>query len=248
MSDNSKVAMALIGGYVLGRTKKGKAAIRLALWLSGKGSAVQPQALARGGVGKLLQNPEVAQLAEQLRGPVVAEAQRLVREALEARLNGIADALQERTKSLQAVGGAATGAAGAATGAATGAAGAATGTAGQAAGQATEAAGQATGTAGQAAGTATQAAGTVTGAAGKLTGQNSAGNSQEGGGDQQGGGDRAGAGEGTGAQESGGAQEGGGSQESGGSQASGGSQENVPVTTGGGGGGGSAPREPAESA
>jgi hypothetical protein len=244
MSDNSKVAMALIGGYVLGRTKKGKAAIRLAMWLSGRGGK-QPQTIARESVGKLLQNAEVAQLAEQLRGPVVAEAQRVVTAALEARLNGLADSLQQRTKALQTVGGAA---AGAATGAATGAAGQATETAGQAtetagqaAGQATETAGQATETAGQATGQATEAAGpateaaqaagtqatgTVTGVAGKLTGQGPGGDGQE---------DRPAGGQGAGEEQpstQGTADQASTEQGSG----DGGSGEAAPATAGGGGG------------
>jgi hypothetical protein len=133
MDDNTKLAAALIAGYVLGRTKKGKAAIRLALWASGKGSKLQPQALAREGATRLTQTPELAQLAEQLRGPLAAAAQKAVIATLEAQINAVADNLQKRTQSLQAV-----------TGAAQGTAGQATGAAGEAAGQATEAVEEAT--------------------------------------------------------------------------------------------------------
>lgn len=128
MDDNTKLAAALIAGYVLGRTKKGKAAVRLALWASGKGSMLQPQALAREGATRLTQTPELAQLAEQLRGPLVAAAQKAVIATLEAQINAVADNLEKRTQSLQA-----------ATGAAQATAGQATGAAGEAAEQVTEA-------------------------------------------------------------------------------------------------------------
>ena len=35
MDDRVKIGAAVVGGYVLGRTKKGRAAIRLAMWLAG---------------------------------------------------------------------------------------------------------------------------------------------------------------------------------------------------------------------
>ena len=51
MNDRVKIAGAVVGGYVLGRTKKGRLAIKMALWLAG--NDYRPANLLRNGVGRL---------------------------------------------------------------------------------------------------------------------------------------------------------------------------------------------------
>jgi hypothetical protein len=68
MQDTVKIGVATVGGYLLGRTKKAKTAIGLALWLTGKG---RPRDMARDQLMKLLQSEKGQQLVGELRGPVL---------------------------------------------------------------------------------------------------------------------------------------------------------------------------------
>ena len=62
--DSVKLGAAVVGGYLLGRTKKGKTAIGLALWLSGKRMDNSREAFMR-----LATSPELGKLTAQVRGP-----------------------------------------------------------------------------------------------------------------------------------------------------------------------------------
>ncbi len=93
MNDTMKLSAAVIGGYVLGRTKKGKAAIGLALWLAGRQAGLRPGAL-------LANAPELGKLATQLKGPAVKAVRRAATATLESRTTALADSLQRRTASL----------------------------------------------------------------------------------------------------------------------------------------------------
>ncbi|NJC68330.1 hypothetical protein HC031_01135 [Planosporangium thailandense] len=95
MKDSVKLGAAVAGGYLLGRTKKGKAAIGLALWLSGKRIGNSREALTR-----LAASPELARLAAQVRGPLLEAAQRAVTATIESRTTALADSLQQRTERL----------------------------------------------------------------------------------------------------------------------------------------------------
>lgn len=139
MTDTVKLAAAIVVGYFLGRTKKGKMAARLALQLSGKN--LRPADLAREVVIRLAKSPEGAELIAQLRGPVLDAGKQAAIATLEAQAGALADALHKKTEALSAV-------AGTATDVAEGAKGVAedvTRTGGEAAGKAVEGA---TGTAG----------------------------------------------------------------------------------------------------
>jgi hypothetical protein len=118
MEDRMKLGAAVVGGYILGRTKKGRAALRLAMWLAG--SNYRPGELVRVGAVRVTQSAEATKLLEQLRGPVMLAAQRAAQSAVEAQVQRLTQGIQRRTESL-------TGAAGQATEGATGAAGEATG-------------------------------------------------------------------------------------------------------------------------
>ncbi|MET9481042.1 histone protein [Streptomyces sp. NPDC006638] len=69
MAENSKFALgaAIVGGYVLGRTKKGRLALTAATYLTGKRMGVSPRQLISGGVSRLGEVPQVAELQEQVR-------------------------------------------------------------------------------------------------------------------------------------------------------------------------------------
>ncbi|MBM0124617.1 hypothetical protein [Pimelobacter simplex] len=93
MSANSKIALAVAGGYMLGRTKKLRLAMTLAGMLAGKRMATNRQLLTQG--AKLVENnPQLKQLQGQLTG-------RLVDVAREAALVAAASRVESFTRSLQ---------------------------------------------------------------------------------------------------------------------------------------------------
>jgi hypothetical protein len=100
MNDSAKIGLAIAGGYVLGRTKKGKAALGLALWMASSRLGIRPGQLAREGLTKLAATPQIAALGSQLRGPVAQAGRRAAVATLESRMERFADSLQERTSSL----------------------------------------------------------------------------------------------------------------------------------------------------
>jgi hypothetical protein len=66
----ARVALGIVGGYVLGRTKKMKLAMMLAGRAAGEGAGGPGELLARG--AKLLSSsPELAQLTDQVRGRLI---------------------------------------------------------------------------------------------------------------------------------------------------------------------------------
>jgi hypothetical protein len=104
MDDQTKVTTAVLAGYLLGRTKQGKRALRLALWLGG-GSGGVASSLAQQAKTGLEANPALAALLAQVRGPLTDAARKAVTSAVENRANSLADALQNRTASLSLPGG-----------------------------------------------------------------------------------------------------------------------------------------------
>jgi hypothetical protein len=92
---NAKIGAALLGGYVLGRTKKGKAAIGLGAMLAG--SRINPAQ-----VGKTLQeSPFVHTLTRQIRTELTGAGKAAATSVLTAKADSLADALHERTTGLQ---------------------------------------------------------------------------------------------------------------------------------------------------
>jgi hypothetical protein len=98
MDDRTRIGAAVVGGYILGRTKKGRAALRLAMWLSG--SDYRPIELARTGATQVTQSVEATKLIEQLRGPLMVAAQRAAQAAVEAQVGRLTQGIQRRTESL----------------------------------------------------------------------------------------------------------------------------------------------------
>jgi hypothetical protein len=104
-STNAKLAAAMIGGYVLGRTKKGGAALALASWLSGNRAGPQAMSMARKGLTQVAQSEQAAQIMNQVRGPLMEAAQKAATQAVLSRVTAISNGLTARTQALSEVGG-----------------------------------------------------------------------------------------------------------------------------------------------
>ena len=94
-----KLAAAAVGGYVLGRFKKGRAAISFAMWMAG---AKDPKAMLRDGLLSAAQTPEAQQLFMQLRGPALEAGRRVAAATFENQIGALTSALEQRTKALTA--------------------------------------------------------------------------------------------------------------------------------------------------
>ncbi|QTZ95205.1 hypothetical protein [Streptomyces auratus] len=96
MMSNAKIGVALVGGYVLGRTKKAKLAISLGMYLAGKRLPLDPKQL-----GKLVANsPVLGPLNDQVRSELVDATKSAVSTALTQRMSALTDSLHERTLEL----------------------------------------------------------------------------------------------------------------------------------------------------
>jgi hypothetical protein len=104
-TDRAKFGAAVVGGYLLGRTKKGGAALRLASWLSGNTAGPKMVGMARQGVTTVLASDQAKEITEQLRGPVMDAIRQAAMDAAMARVNRISDNLVARTQALGTVGG-----------------------------------------------------------------------------------------------------------------------------------------------
>ncbi|MEV6736680.1 ABC transporter substrate-binding protein [Streptomyces sp. NPDC051104] len=93
--NNAKIGAAVLGGYLLGRTKKGKLALSLGAALAG--SRMRP-----GQVGKLLQDsPVLGNVSKQVRGELAGAGKAAATTVLSAKAESLADALHERTVGLK---------------------------------------------------------------------------------------------------------------------------------------------------
>ncbi|MFC9878233.1 hypothetical protein ACFVJW_01190 [Streptomyces libani] len=93
---NAKIGVALVGGYLLGRTKKAKMAIGLGMFLAGKKLNLDPKQL-----GTLVANsPVLGPLNDQVRKELVDATKAAAGTALTQRMSGLADSLHERTAAL----------------------------------------------------------------------------------------------------------------------------------------------------
>ncbi|MDT3446371.1 MULTISPECIES: hypothetical protein [unclassified Pseudofrankia] len=94
-----KLVMAGAVGYVLGRTRKGKAAVRLALWAAGRDTNVKD--LARSQAAKFLESEDGRKLVTQLRGPVLAGGKKAALSAYERGIGKLTEDLSHRTSELR---------------------------------------------------------------------------------------------------------------------------------------------------
>ncbi|MER7956897.1 hypothetical protein [Streptomyces sp. NPDC096030] len=93
---NATTAAALVGGYLLGRTRKAKMAIGVGMFLAGRRLDLDPRK-----IGKLLAaSPVAGALSEQVRRELFEATKSAATQALTKRASGLADSLQERTRAL----------------------------------------------------------------------------------------------------------------------------------------------------
>jgi hypothetical protein len=97
MQDTLKIGAAALGGYVLGRTKKAKTAIGLALWLSGHG---RPRDIARNQAARLLKSDRAQDLLGQVRGPILSAGKDAALSMFESQAGRLSENLQRRTEQI----------------------------------------------------------------------------------------------------------------------------------------------------
>lgn len=96
MTGNIKIGTALVGGYLLGRTKKAKMAIGFGMFLAGRKLPLDPAQL-----GKLVAgSPVLDGLNDRVRKELVEATKNAAAGALTKRATGLADALHDRTRAL----------------------------------------------------------------------------------------------------------------------------------------------------
>lgn len=104
MEDRTKLAAAAAGGYLAGRAKKGRAAFRLVMWLSGDQSGPRALNAARTGAIGLYQSEQAQLIAKQVSGPLAEAIQKAAVAAVMARVQGLSDNLASRTLALEQTG------------------------------------------------------------------------------------------------------------------------------------------------
>lgn len=102
MDGTPKTAMmaGAAGGYLLGRTKKGKLALVLGLLFLARRLGISPQELVRKGVEQVSEMPEFAKLSDQVREELMTAARTAVTTIVNRRIDGLSDTLRARTEEL----------------------------------------------------------------------------------------------------------------------------------------------------
>ncbi|WP_392871988.1 histone protein [Streptomyces sp. LN499] len=102
MDDTAKatLAAAVVGGYVLGRTKKGRLALTIATYLAGRRFGLEPRQLAAEGMRRLGEMPQFAGLQDQLKGEVLDAGRKAVTAVADRGMSSLADVIGDRTARL----------------------------------------------------------------------------------------------------------------------------------------------------
>src|SRR3954463_14583641 len=87
-----KLGGVALVGYVLGRSKKGRAAVGLAMWAAGV--KADPKELLRQGVLNLAQSDQRRELLTQLRAPLLQAGRKAAGATLETQVAALTSALQ----------------------------------------------------------------------------------------------------------------------------------------------------------
>ncbi|MDN3358830.1 hypothetical protein [Actinomadura sp. DC4] len=102
MKCGSQIAVAVVGGYVLGRSRKTRMAILLALMAAGGGKLpIGPEDLLR----KTPLGGPLDKLTSDLRGQLVDAGMNVAKKAASSRIDSLSDRLQERAETLRGTGG-----------------------------------------------------------------------------------------------------------------------------------------------
>jgi hypothetical protein len=102
MKCGSQIAVAVVGGYVLGRSKKTRMALLLALMAAGGGKLpIGPEDLLR----KSPLGGPLDKLTGDLRSQIVDAGMNVAKKAASSRIDSLSDRLQERADTLRRTGG-----------------------------------------------------------------------------------------------------------------------------------------------
>lgn len=106
MEDSCKkaVALAVAGGYVLGRTKKAKLALALGSLVAGRRLGLNPQDLLTQGFKKVTELPQFQELSVEVKGQLLTAARTAATAMANRRIEGLVDSLRERTEGLRGPG------------------------------------------------------------------------------------------------------------------------------------------------
>ncbi|MEU9014595.1 histone protein, partial [Streptomyces sp. NPDC048479] len=104
MDEQTKLALAVsvVGGYLLGRTKKGRLALTVATYLAGRRFGLEPRELAAEGMRRLGEIPQFAELQGQLKGEVLDAGRKALTATANRGMSSLADAISDRTARLGA--------------------------------------------------------------------------------------------------------------------------------------------------
>jgi hypothetical protein len=97
MQDTLKIGAAALGGYVLGRTKKAKAALALALWLTGQGRL---RDFTVNQTAKALRSERGQELLDQFGVPMVEKVKEAALAIFERQAGRAGEALQRHNDQL----------------------------------------------------------------------------------------------------------------------------------------------------
>ncbi|POX39333.1 DNA primase [Streptomyces sp. Ru73] len=101
MNNRAALALAVAGGYALGRTKKMKLALGVGGMVLGRRLQTDPQRLLRLVDERLKKDPQLAELRDQLREDLGGVGRAAASAFLDRRIDGLASSLHERTLSVQ---------------------------------------------------------------------------------------------------------------------------------------------------
>ncbi|MFD5747493.1 histone protein [Streptomyces sp. NPDC127033] len=100
--EETKIALAtaVLGGYVLGRTRKGRLALTVAMAVAGRGLGFGPGGLAAEGARRLTDVPQVTEMKEHVREQGVEAARGALSAVSDRVMGSLADTISGRTTRL----------------------------------------------------------------------------------------------------------------------------------------------------
>lgn len=101
MNNRAALALAVAGGYVLGRTKKAKLALSVGGVVLGRRLQLDPQRLLSLVEERLMADPQLAELRDQLRDDLGGVGRAAASAFVSRRIDGLADSLHARTAGVQ---------------------------------------------------------------------------------------------------------------------------------------------------
>ncbi len=100
MKCKTQAGLALVGGYLLGRTKKLKLALMVGGLAAGRGLSANPSALLKQGTDAVRSNAELTKLVEQARGGLMDAGKAAMIAAASSRIDSVSERLSDRASSL----------------------------------------------------------------------------------------------------------------------------------------------------